>query len=180
LAIFLTWKIENQQITIKDSLHKALQSWGKVVLTNFITGIMIWLLTLLLIVPWIIYGTYWTFITYIVLFLWLTWEGARNHSKLLVTNRWWKTFGMVSVFFLLSFILWMTIGFVFYFFLWYFFYDFETFTVAENFVVEMLKNFTIDILASYFTICLFVLFVAYQSVYGWSIGEKNGTTKTWV
>lgn len=166
IAIYVTKKTEKQTITVKESLELAIKSWWKVVLANFITGIMIGLLILLLIVPGIIYGTYWAFITYIILFFWVSGENARNHSKFLVTGRWWKTFWILLVLFLFPLILWFVVSFIYYLVLWLYFIDFDTLSLVGNFFVDMVSNFAIDIIGWYFTLCTFILFVAYQSVYG--------------
>ncbi|GAB0175321.1 MAG: hypothetical protein HHAS10_12000 [Candidatus Altimarinota bacterium] len=173
IVVLITRKIEKQTISIKQSLEIAIKSWGKVVLANFITGIMIGLLTLLLIVPGVIYGTYWSFITYIILFFGVDGEKARNHSKSLIMGRWWKTFSILLGLFLTPLILGFAISFVYYLVLGLYIVDFDTLSFTGNFIIDMISNFMIDIIGGYFTLCTFILFVAYQSFYGEGTKEKT-------
>jgi hypothetical protein len=181
IALYLTAKIDNTNITLWDAMTQALKHWWKVVATNFITSIMIGFLLILLVVPWIIYGTYWAFITFIVLFLGLEGQKARDHSKKLVTTRWWKTFLILLSTFLFPFILGIVVSFCYYFLLGYYVVDLDTLPIAWTLIIDTVSNFGIDIIYSYFTVVTFVLFIAYQSVYGPTLEEKNeNVIKTWI
>lgn len=165
IAIFLTKKISWEEVWLHTALQEAMKSWGKVVWANIVTGFMIGLLTLLFIIPWIIFWVYWTFVTFAVLYYGFSWTQARSHSKTLVTGRWWGTFGILFVIVFLPNIALLFMSFLYYMLIGSIGIDTLTIGIFGNFGIEMVNSILIDIVYSYFTVCSFVLFVAYESVY---------------
>lgn len=165
IAVFLTKKISWEAIWVRDALQDAMKNWGKVVWANIITWLIIGLLTLLFIIPWIIFWVYWTFVTFAVLFYGFNWAQARDHSKSLVDGRWWNTFGILLVIVLLPNIGLLIMSFVYYTLIEVIGIDTLTIGIYWNFWIEIINSILIDIVYSYFTVCSFVLFLAYESVY---------------
>lgn len=75
---------------LKDKLWRLF--WSHIVYV-----ILIILLFILLIIPGIIFMVYWYFFSYIILDQGLSGMSALKKSKEMVTNHWWKTFGIVAI-----------------------------------------------------------------------------------
>lgn len=80
-----------------EELQKAAGLWLPVMKTAIINGIYTILLSLIFLVPGIIYGLYWTFSIYVTVFTGKSGKEAMDHSKRLVKGRWWQTAGFLFV-----------------------------------------------------------------------------------
>lgn len=95
-------KIEGKGVTWEEALKKALSKWTHAVGTQFILGIFLLGLTLLLVVPGIMYSVFWLFSLYAVLFHDKYGKAAFDYSKSIVKGRWWTVLGYSICFALLS------------------------------------------------------------------------------
>lgn len=127
--------------TFAELLKSSLSKWAKAVWWNILYSIWVWFLTLLFIIPWVIFATFWAFFLYAIVLrdskVWASFE----YSKKLVTWRWWEIF--LYVFF--SFAVIMLVAF----WSWYI-------PNIENMYMDIGSNFLIDFL-SMFMIVIFTL-----------------------
>jgi uncharacterized membrane protein len=83
---------------------------------SLLTGIFIFLWTILLIIPGIIFGIFYSFALYLLVFEGVSGLNAIKRSKALVTGYWWAVFGrtlfLILIAILLSFVL--SIPFIFF------------------------------------------------------------------
>jgi len=85
--------LENKAITISEALVFSLQRLGKASLTAIIAGVIVGLLSLLLVIPGIIWAVYYAFIIFVVAERNIGGMDALAFSKSLVVGRWWKVLG---------------------------------------------------------------------------------------
>ncbi len=88
---------ENREFTLVATFKQALSRWGVTFAALFLVGLATGLLTCFCIVPGIIFGIYFAFVTSIALFGDNTITGAFSASKALVKDRWWETLGIIIV-----------------------------------------------------------------------------------
>lgn len=125
--------IEWNELSVKESFDIVNSKIAALFTTSVTTSILLVLLTLLLVIPWLIYGLYWMFAIYAVLFNNLSnWE-ARAYSKKLTQWRWWGIFFLLLHFSLYIFLIVFLISFVSTIFL--------NFIFAENLVDMYLTLF---------------------------------------
>lgn len=85
--------LEGKSQSFGETLKDANSKWSKVLVTSLVSGLLLLLLTLLFIIPGIIFGIYWLLATYVVIQYGISDMKALSYSKKLVENKWWKTFG---------------------------------------------------------------------------------------
>lgn len=102
IAFLVKSTLDRQQtLTAGEALKKALSKWLPVLGTNIIVGLFVFGLTLLLIVPGIIFAVYWVpFALYAVLFADKFGISALSYSKAMVKGRWWTVCGYSLVLFI--------------------------------------------------------------------------------
>ncbi len=172
----LSMKLKNKESSIQDSLILWLKSYGKVVWTSFITWIMIGFLTLLFIIPGVIYSIYWMFVIYIVIIHKLNSSESREYSKNIVQWRWWKAFWYTIVFlflgsilaFLLNLINWITYWFIW----WIYNFSISSFLYFDI-VYTLIFNTLIDICFSYFSVVFFIFFLAFDATKENTLNEAS-------
>ena len=126
-------------VTLAQAFKKSLSRWPAAIWTSIIAGFFLLGLTLLLVVPGIIYSVYWSFILYVVIVNEKSGLIALKYSKTLVKGRWWKIVGFSSVFALVGFVAVMISGIPNYF-------------LPENIAVTVTTYTFTDIVAAYFTV----------------------------
>ena len=150
IAYVIKAKIDGESINTDDALKKALSMWTKVVSTNILLGIFLFGLTLLLVIPGVIYYVYWVFTIYVVLFNGKTGKSAMDYSKGIVKNRWWRVAGYSFAFGILGFIVGITVGIPYWF-------------LPENIITSVVSDTLIDIALSFFTVISIVFFVNFDA-----------------
>ena len=150
IAYAIKNKIDGKSISIGEALKKSLSRWGAAIGTNIILGIFLLGLTLLLIVPGIIFDVYWIFVIFVVILNDKSGKDALDHSKKIVKGRWWTVVGYSIVFGILGFIVLM-IGVVPFWFL------------PENFLTSIATATLIDIIVSFFTVVSTIFFINFDS-----------------
>ncbi len=151
IAYVIKTKIDGKTVSFGQALKKSLSRWPVAIGTNIMLGIFLLGLTLLLIIPGIIYYVYWIFVLYIVVLHDKSWKSALDCSKAIVKGRWWKVAGYSLVFALFSFIVGIIVGIIPYWFL------------PENFLTSIFSDTLIDIVASYFTVVSVIFFINFDS-----------------
>lgn len=112
IALVVKSNIDGNTLSLKESLKKAARLWPKAFSTNILLAICLIGLTLLLIVPGLIFGIYWMFSLYAVIFHDKIGTKAFGYSKSVVKGRWWKVLGYSIVFGILMVIASLVIGLI--------------------------------------------------------------------
>ncbi len=161
IAYIVKQKIDGKTVNFSEAIKKSLSRWPAAIGTNIILGIFLFGLSLLLVVPGIIYHVYWLFVTYVVILHDKSGKSALDHSKNIVRGRWWKVAGYSLVFISLSLVAAVIIG------------SMEGIILGiilallpENFVVPILAlllGSITDFLLAYFTIVSIIFFINFDS-----------------
>ncbi len=147
IAVVVDHGIQNNDdlpISWRTALSKAFSRWGSCLTTSILGGVIIMGLTLLLIIPGIIWSIYYIFIIQIVALRELGGKTALNYSKSLVKGRWWKTFGIVFVLALINGGIGLGIGYL------------STFLPSS---ISIITDTLIDIIAAFYTVATTILFL---------------------
>ncbi|OGV35364.1 MAG: hypothetical protein A2020_06495 [Lentisphaerae bacterium GWF2_45_14] len=97
VAKIIELSISGQEITWKRAFGFSLSRWSASVGTGILCGLIVFGLLLLLIIPGIIWGLYYTFFIYVVALRGLSGKKALNYSKVIVKGQWWKVFSYLLV-----------------------------------------------------------------------------------
>lgn len=103
IAVIVEKSLQGTTISWGPALRHGLSRLGAVVITELIAGIIVGLLSLLLIIPGIIWGMYYSFSIYVVALKNLSGKQALNYSKSLVKGQWWRVaeiFSLIGVLYL--------------------------------------------------------------------------------
>ncbi|MCK5044726.1 hypothetical protein KAR26_03280 [Candidatus Parcubacteria bacterium] len=150
IAYIVKSRTDGRQIDFQQALGKALSKWTTAIGTNIMMGIFLLGLTLLLIVPGIIYAVYWTFVLYAVVLCDKSGKKALDYSKSIVQGRWWTVLWYCLALSLLSFLAGMLVGFLY------------IFLLPEHWLSNMAVNTSIDIVAAYFVVVFTVFFLNFD------------------
>ena len=147
IAVVVDHGIQNNDdlpISWRAALSKAVSRWGSCLTTSILGGVIIMGLTLLLIMPGIIWSIYYIFIIQIVALRELGGKTALNYSKALVKGRWWKIFGIVFLLALINGVIGLGIGYL------------STFLPSS---ISIITDTLIDIIAAFYTVATTILFL---------------------
>lgn len=95
IAIITEKVVNNRHISMVEAIKYAASKWGGAVTTSLFASVIIFGLTLLLIIPGIIYWTYYVFVLYAVALRDKYGNEALKYSKILVEGQWWRVFGIL-------------------------------------------------------------------------------------
>jgi hypothetical protein len=144
---------EGKQLDFQAALRQAVSRWGTGLVTSIIMGILLILLAILLVIPAIIFGVFWAFALYLVMDRNLVGMAALKESKRIVSGYWWKVFGNILAFGIVSAIVGAVVSI--------------PFRALPNGVVEMTITATISSLASSFALVAgYLLYKNLQSLKG--------------
>ena len=146
VAFVVEHSLRGENIGYRQALRQSFSRWGSVIGTGILAGLIIFGLTLLLIVPGIIWGVYYLFIVYIVALRGQGGKKALDYSKSLVKGRWWRVFGVFFVVGLLTFVFILIVDLPFGF-------------MPVNFLTDVLSGILADIVWSFFTIATVLFFL---------------------
>lgn len=150
IAYLIKSSLDNNNVTYSEALKKSLSRWGAAIITTFILGLFIFGLTLLLIVPGIIFYVFWIFAPLVVILKDKSGKSALDYSKSIVKGRWWKVALYSLVFGFLGLISGLLAGASFWF-------------LPDNFLTSVLIDTVIDIVASFFTVVSVIFFINLDS-----------------
>ncbi|QQG46128.1 MAG: hypothetical protein HYY55_04175 [Candidatus Niyogibacteria bacterium] len=150
IAYIIKSKIDGQTISFGQALKKSMSRWPAAIGTNILFGIFLLGLTLLLIIPGIIYYVYWSFVLYIVVLQDKSGKSALDYSKAIVKGRWWKVAGYSLVFGLLGLIVGVIAGVPYWF-------------LPDNFATSIATDTLIDVVYSFFTVVSIIFFINFDS-----------------
>ncbi len=97
VAFIVEKAIHGENILWTEVLKLAFAKWGEILVTGFIAGLLILVLSLLFIIPGIIFWQYYIFVPYVVALRDKTGGEALKYSKSLVEGQWWNIFTIVFV-----------------------------------------------------------------------------------
>jgi len=152
IAIITEKTIEGETIDWKKGLKLALSKWTKAIGTGLLSGVRIFGLTLLLIIPGIIYSLYYSFWGYVVALRNTSGSEALGYSKDLVEGQWWRIFGITFVFGLIAIALALGISYL-------------ASLISDNRFFSIVPNILIDVVSSFFTVTYALLFLNNDYVY---------------
>ncbi|MEG0773883.1 hypothetical protein [Clostridium sp.] len=139
-----TFEQEFEEANWREGLSRAFSRWGSSIGTSILAGLIILGMTLLLIVPGVIWSVYYSFFIYVVAIRNLGGKKALNYSKSLVKGQWWKVFGVLFLFNIINIIIGFILGFI------------------SGFLPEIIGIFTntlIDLVGAYFTVLTAMFFL---------------------
>lgn len=146
IAKVIQASFEQTSLNFKTALGQAVQLWPKIIGTELLLGLYLTGLTLLLVIPGVIYFVYWSFVSYAVALRQKAGGEALKYSKEIVTGRWWRVFGFGVALGLVM------MGLVFA-------VDVITAPVATIKGIDFLINVGLDVAISYFTVVFSVFFL---------------------
>lgn len=129
-----------------DAMRKGFSRWGSAVGTSILAGFILLGLTLLLIVPGIIWTVYYTFWLYVVALRGIGGKTALDYSKNLVVGQWWRILGITIVIAIVDLITGFIVNIPFWF-------------LPDNIIVNVLSNTSMDIVGGLFTVTSIVFFL---------------------
>lgn len=128
------------------ALRHGLSRWGAMVQTGLVGGIIVALLSLLLIIPGIIWLVYYSFIFYVAALRNLAGKRALDYSKSLVEGQWWRVAGITLLIGFFNFVAIMVVSIPFA-------------IISVNPFFTILPNTLANIVTAYFTVTLVVFFL---------------------
>jgi len=163
IAFLIKNKIDDKSISVEEAFKKSLSKWGTVIGTNILLGLFILGLTILLIIPGIIFGIYWAFTMFAVIFKNKSYKNALDYSKSIVKGRWWTVAGYSFVFGILAIIAGFIGGIPYWF-------------LPDNIISNIATDTLIDILYSFFIVVSTIFFINFNATKQESIPEQNVDT----
>ena len=104
IAVVAEGSINGEEIGFHQALRRSFSWWGRAILANLWATLKVLGLTLLLIVPGVVYLIYYTFVTNTVVLRGKSGKAALDYSENLVRGNWWKVLS-ISLFLLIAFLI---------------------------------------------------------------------------
>lgn len=95
VAVITEKVVDNEPISIIEAVKYATSKWGSAFMTSLLVSVIVFGLSLLFVIPGIIYGTYYIFVLYVVVLRNKSGREALSYSKTLVEGQWWRVFGIL-------------------------------------------------------------------------------------
>ncbi|MBI2426532.1 MAG: hypothetical protein HYV34_01670 [Candidatus Kerfeldbacteria bacterium] len=149
VAYAIARRVDGQDVTVSDALKKAFSRWLPAIGSSILYGLFVVGLSLLLIVPGIIYGVFWMFTVYNVVLRDRAGKGALDESKRIIAGRWWTAFGYSLMLGLLTFLVAFLTSLPFSF-------------LPDHSVVDFLASLSTAILTSYFSVAMVIFFLNFD------------------
>ena len=146
VAFVVERSLAGENIGFRQALRKAVSRWGSMIWANIIAGIIVLGLTLLLIVPGIIWIVYYTFVEYAVVLRGKGGKTALDYSKSLVKGNWWKVCGISILFAILSFLTYIIVDIPFWF-------------LPQNVLTIVVSTTLGDIVSTLFLVAMAIFFL---------------------
>ena len=146
IASIVEKSLQGTTLSWGDSLRYGLSKWATAIGTGFLAGLILLGLTLLLIIPGIIWSLYYTFWIYVVALRNIGGKTALDYSKSLVEGQWWSVFGVFFVLGIIGFIVGLAIGF-------------PLNLISDNQFFGIIPNTISDIVGAFFTVVTVVFFL---------------------
>lgn len=150
IAHVVNMRVQSKEVTFQDALKKALSKWPVALLTTLIAGLCLFGLTLLLIIPGIIFGIYWLFTAQAVILSDKSYMEAMKYSKQLVQNRWWVTCWFAWALAILTTLAALVIGAIFW-------------ILPDMQIVSIISNTSMDIVYAFMTVAYALLYLNFDA-----------------
>lgn len=146
LARLIEAALAGQPITWQQALRHALSRWGASIGTGLLAGLIIVGMCLLLIVPGIIWGLYYSLFVYVVALRGLSGKKALDYSKSIVKGQWWRVFGYLTVIGIMGLIAGLVVVAPFFF-------------TPDNVILDIFSDTLTDIVSALFLVMTCVFFL---------------------
>jgi len=160
IAFVIKKILDKEKIDFKGALKKSLSKWPKVIWTSFLRGIFLIGLTLLLIIPGVIYSIYWAFVVYVVVLCDKSGKKVLNYSKSVVKGKWWKVFRIFLGLEILSFLAMIILTILFQ-------------LIPEHFILDIFSNIMFDIISAFFVVVITVFFINLDNLKSKELPKEN-------
>jgi uncharacterized membrane protein len=150
-AVVVDAAIRNETVSPGAALRAAVSRWLSVIGTSILARLILIGLTLLLIVPGIIWAVYYSFIVYVVILRGLGGKKALDYSKSLVKGRWWRILGISVVLWFLGTIVALLPVLPF-------------FVLPDHAVLGILSDTLVDLVSSFFLVAYTIFFLNMDGV----------------
>ena len=131
-----------------EAISTAFSRWGSCIGTNLLGGLIILGLSILLIIPGLIWALYYAFSVQVVVLKNIGGKKALDYSKSLVKGQWWETFGTLFVLGIIGILIGIVIGIVIEFFSPY---------LPDS--SSIITDTALDIVGAFFTVAFTVYFI---------------------
>lgn len=95
IAVIMEKVVENQTISLLEAVKFSVSKCWRAFTTSLLASLIVMGLTILLVIPGVIYWTYYIFVLYAVALRDKHGKEALNYSKILVVGQWWRVFGVL-------------------------------------------------------------------------------------
>lgn len=144
---------EETELTFSKALEEAASNWFTAIGTNIIYGVSIFIFTLLLIIPGLIWSVFYVFAIQVVVLKNKSGLEALAYSKQVVKGYWWKVFFTLFCFVTIELIFRVSIGFI------------EGLFLSGILTsLEILLDTIGDILSAFFTVGATILFINLDNI----------------
>jgi hypothetical protein len=150
IAAIVEKSLQGMILSWKDSLHFGLSKWVTAIGTGFLSGLIIFGLTLLLIVPGIIWSIYYYFWIFVVALRDVGGKTALDYSKSLVKGQWWRVFGIVFVIGIIRYIVELIYSLLI---------NLIPFNPTTGAILGIFLNSMANIIYAFFTVVLVIFFI---------------------
>jgi hypothetical protein len=144
LAELIEASVLGTPVTWQQAFQHALSRWWASIGTGLLAGLIVIGMTLLLIVPGIIWGLYYSFVVFVVALRGLSGKDALDYSKQIVKGQWWRVLGYLLVIELLGVVTCVILAVPFFF-------------TPELRILEIISSTLIDIAGALF-LCMTIVF----------------------
>jgi hypothetical protein len=146
IAFIIENSLHETSISWSTALRYGLSKWFATIGTGFLAGLIIFVLTLLLIVPGIIWSLYYSFWIYVVALRNVGGKTALDYSKGLVQGRWWDVFGTLWLLGVIGAVVGSAI-------------TYPLNLISDNQFFGIIPNTIIDIVGAFFTVVTVIFFL---------------------
>jgi hypothetical protein len=146
IAAIVEQSIKGKKLSWNDSLRFGLSKWITAIGTGLLGGVILLGLTLLFIIPGVIWSLYYSFWIYVVALRNVSGKSALDYSKSLVQGQWWRVFGIFFVFGIIGFVVGLAVIVPFN-------------LISNNRFFDIIPNTVLDIVGAFFTVVTVVFFL---------------------
>lgn len=144
--------VDGKDVTLLEVIKESSNKWGGAFVTMLLSGIIQVALTLLFVIPGIIYSVYYFFVLYAFVLRDKYASEALSYSKKLIEGQWWRIFGI-------------TLGIGFVFGIPSFFVAFVFTSITDNFYLLLIPNLFFILVGMIVSVIYIVLFLNSDFVY---------------
>ncbi|MEZ4734405.1 MAG: hypothetical protein R3E79_45520 [Caldilineaceae bacterium] len=156
IAAIVEKAVHGETLSWDAALRHGLARWPSAIGTGLLTGLILLGLTLLLIIPGLIWSIYYAFWIYVVALRDMGGRTALRYSKSLVQGQWWRVFGAFFVIGLVGLVVVLTVTFLLH-------------LIASNPLADFIINTVVNVIGAFFLVVTVLFFLNTDYV-------QNGTS----